>query len=274
MKKHIILLVSLLLTIFFYSLLNSFVNAYSHSYPYLITRGVDLYNSRNIQPMTIDEYWLLHKINHATGNVPPGYLLYLKEKHQNNPFKRLVDRKNYLTNISIERNFDHLGTYHFYTIPDMPNSIITWDKVFIKALYCDKKDYDEIDFQTLSALKNKYRYHETHYLLGLIFLSENLCYKRPILEKEISESAKRIINEQDEDPEFSDLYAERIVVLYWAGFGDAVKKEWIEKVADSFSKEYGWRFDKNSNYFSAHATGLSLLSLIYYKDGDIKQSIY
>lgn len=51
-----------------------------------------------------------------------------------------------------------------------------------------------------------------------------------------------------------------------------LKKEWVDKIADNYSEEHGWS-DTGGSSFYAHATGLSILSLLYFNEGESKQSL-
>lgn len=237
-----------------------------------INTALDLYIPSKMQELGFDGYWLLYKVNQITGNVSSEDLLSLKEKYKDNPYKILVDKHDPLKNISFKRDIDKVGTKEFYTLPPMPDSITNWDPTLLKALYCKKADYDDADFQTLSALKNRGGYYDNHYILGLLFLRENHCYSQDIVSHEIATTAAVLIQSESEDKEFSDLFAERIVMLYWAGYGSQVKKEWIDTIANSFDDVYGWN-DKGNIHFAGHPTGLSLLALIYYSEGKDKQPL-
>ena len=120
----------------------------------------------------------MQKIAVKTGAVSPAGLVYLRNEYQNNPYyKRYVDKNAFSKDLRFVRQMDKVGTMEFYTTPNTPGTIGNWDRQFVRAMYCDRTGYDDLDFKTLSSvLKNKGGYYDTHYLWGLLFLKENNCY--------------------------------------------------------------------------------------------------
>ena len=116
-------------------------------------------------------------------------------------------------------------------------------------------------------------YWDTHYLMSLLLLKKNGCYEQRRVDDEIEKVVKRIVEIENNDIYFSDLYAERIVALYWAGKGDLVRASWIDKISNFPGTDSGWA-DKGKYFSNAHTTGLALLSLLYYQDGSNSQQFY
>lgn len=149
-----------------------------------------------------------------------------------------------------------------------------YDDILFKALHCDLSTYDESDFAILKSIQNKTGdYADTHYFLGLLILRENQCFDRERIETEITATAADIVKAAEQDTAFSDLYVERIVFLYWAGLGDQVKEEWVDRIMQELTDDPGWR-DGEAEYSNAHTTGLALLALIYFESGQAKQDFY
>lgn len=161
------------------------------------------------------------------------------------------------------------------------------DDVVLKALFCDIKGYDKIDFDILMNMADyKGSYEDTHTIISLNFLLKNQCYDKNKIHSAMSNVAKAILNTLNtENNPFRDLFFEQIVSLYWSGYGDYVKKKWITKIAKHQNKDFGWSHDYQ--YFGKelvpiimeqesdpHPTGLALLAMIYYEIGQSKQSFY
>ena len=147
------------------------------------------------------------------------------------------------------------------------------DDIILKALYCDVSDYDQFDLDLLGVIQDyEGGYGDTHYLLGLLFLERFGC----ILPNEIADKkarvVDRILNAQKIDDEFSDLFSERVVLLYWSGFGDLIRASWIKKIIDVQDGSGGWS-DIGSIESDPHATGLSALSIKYFIDGRSWQNV-
>lgn len=273
MKKHILILLLISCAFFFYSVFKIFINNYD-SRQNIVTRGINIYTKERVEKMQFDEYWLLYKVNQKTGKVPEKYLSFLRDKYKENPLKRLIDKNEFIQEIRFDRSKKNIASNDFYIVRNIKGNIGTSDKILLKALYCDKVGYEDYDFHALSTMrKNVGDYHDTHYLLGLLFLKNNGCHDKKLINKEIQKTASIITKRENSDKKFSDLFTERIVLLYWSGFGSTVKKDWIERIENNFSKSYGWT-DKGMTDFYAHTHGLSLLALIYYAENKPSQEIF
>lgn len=241
----------------------------------LVKDGLALYTDKRVAAMGTDGYYMLDKIDQLTGAVPQGALDFLQKKYKDNPFKRLVNKNDPLTTIQIKRNPDggpRFWTYYTISGANFPN--VGWNDMLLKAMYCDKTGYDDVDFKIASKLRSgNGNYNDTHYLYVLLLLKGNHCYNQKTIESEIKKTAEVIAKAEDKANTFSDLYVERIVFLYGAGLGDQVKWEWIENVKNSFSPQYGWT-DPDNFHFNDHTTGLALLSLLYYDAGKPYQPFY
>lgn len=243
-------------------------------YQTVINKGTELYINADVKKSAFAQYLLLYKINQVTDSIPHDDLVALQARYKKDPFMRLIDPQKYVADIQFQRNMEHRGTSDFYTIQNLPGSKDTWDPILLKALYCDKTGYDEKDFQTLTSMReNVGGYNDTHYLFALIFLRENHCYNQNVITAEIAKTTRVLTEIEEKEKGFSDIYAERIVMLYWAGFGKDIQKTWIDRIAHSFTEKYGWD-DKGTTTFTAHTTGFSLLALLYYTENKPQQKVY
>ncbi|OGI59722.1 hypothetical protein A2814_00195 [Candidatus Nomurabacteria bacterium RIFCSPHIGHO2_01_FULL_38_19] len=271
MKKSILILVIFTLVILInFKVYNQRESQKRHAeFDPIILKAMEFYSPYEIKNLSIDSYFLFKEI---TKHRNEQDISYHENIYENNPFIRLLDREKNVIFI----NFSELKGYSYKINPEYQLSAMDpWDTVLLKALYCDMTEYDDEDFSALELLSNhKGNYWDTHFLIGLLFLKNNGCYISSEIQKSIGEVTSYIIDAQKNDTSFSDLYAERIVVLYWAGYGESVKKEWIERVKDNFTNDLGWRANYLSVFSNPHTTGLSILSLIYYLEAKPKQPFY
>jgi len=246
-----------------------------------IERGLSFYdNKSSVQKLEFDEYWL-HTIISSKTNRNIAYPPVLLEKISRDPAKRIMNRADFTTDIKFERkkNIPQSGTQYNnsgYKLNAPYDSFLKTpvDDSFYKSLYCDLTGYDNEDFQILKSMeRGDGGYFDTHYLVYLLILEKNKCYAKNLINPEIEKVIGQIIAAQKKDQYFSDLYAERIVVLYWAGKGNLVEDSWVDKVKNNPGPDPGWR-DKGTYFSNAHTTGLALLALIYHQEGKSLQSFY
>jgi hypothetical protein len=247
-------------------------------YALTIQEGLALLTPKNLQDVRVDEYFLLKKIQEKK-KLQGVDLIFIKNKLADDPFKRLADKKDFSADIEIKKR-DVLSAIgkdfdgNFYAIKSAGGTFGAWNDILVKALYCDKTGFDDQDFFILKLLrKQDGGYFDTHFLLALLLLKENGCYRQDAIAEQTALVSADILKAAENDKEVGDLYVERIVFLYWAGYGDSIKKEWIELVRNNFIKDLGW-LDKKKQEFNVHVTGLALLSLMYYAEGENEQSLY
>lgn len=202
---------------------------------------------------------------------------------ENDAFNRVFGEKYAIKNLKIKRRIssekeidkviksnEHVFNNYFYGFPKKVQRTLVhaFDDVLIKALYCDKSGYDNLDLAILLKMRDNIGgYADTHGLLGLLFLEGNQCLDSKRLKKAKDSFIESIIKALEKDEIFSDIYAERVACLYWAGAGARVKPEWIEKIAQSQRPDGGWaspgRLDS-----SLHTAGLAALSMRYFLTGE------
>ena len=235
------------------------------------------YQNENIQ-LKIDEYILWRKIVQLDGGFENKKLKEGYEKEtRKNPFYGMLDGGADL-NVDIKRNFENVDDLknfvsdkeylenRFYEIEGGKEYLEDpWDDVLLKALYCKSTGYDGLDWKVMELLNDgKGGYLDTHFLLGLLFLENGKCFDEAEIKKVKSRVIDEIVLAQERDEKFSDLYAERIVFLYWAGEGEKVEKEWINLIQANFQNESnGWQ-DIGRSEVDAHTTGMAILALEYF----------
>ena len=248
-----------------------------------IREGLKFYDDKSLDnELRVDDAFLLQLIQ---GLIKDRYATLNVERTIPNfapdPLSRLLEREKPVLGLSF---FRRPNAYE--PLPHVNNNSYLIDRVFEqylrdpyddilwKALYCDLSGYDEVDFATLRSIRSmKGDYADTHFLLSLLLLKENKCFDDKRLAVEIQATVQPIANAAKEDTAFSDLYAERIVFLYWAGYGNVIKNDWIEIIRKARTADPGWR-DSGVRISNAHTTGLALLALIYFEEGKPKQSFW
>jgi uncharacterized membrane protein YraQ (UPF0718 family) len=176
------------------------------------------------------------------------------------------------TEISFYRYFDANSVVNLETYKSSIGKSLEvyslFDKALIKTLYCDVYGYSEQDFIELLSFRDP-SYGDTHVLSALQILKENGCYDILKLDK----LKETIANEmaRNNDGSSSDLNSEKIVVLYWTGYGNLVEEDWVYSITQSQSEDGGWGDYVKSE---SHRTGLSLLALVYFLEQNEKQEFY
>ena len=258
--------------------------------------------------LPIDSIFLLSLIaknDFEYGHIANAYYHKLQNSEDfNNPFCRIFSKST-----SMNERFDDLQitrseSFHGHPIKHKVHNLYILNKkyrkfyvdptddVVLKALFCDILGFDETDFEILLSMSdNKGTYEDTHSVIALNLLEMNQCYPfKKRIKVAMHRVAKSILHRLKFDYlngiGFGDLFFEQIVSLYWAGFGDHIKKEWILKIATHQNKrDYGYSHDytliENENDLipiqqesTPHPTGLALLAMTYYEIGESKQSFY
>lgn len=231
------------------------------------------------QPVMTDEYilsehlWpqLIDPARRKFGVDPFDRLL--GEEHSINDFtvERLADDREQVQDL-VEIFGDHAEIYH---VDDKWQKQLTtpYDRALLRALYCDRNTYDRFDLDFLRAhADHAGGYGDTHYAMGLIMLRRLGCVHDEEIASEIDDVARRIMAATEQDEIFSDLYAERIVTLYWLGHGDHVIFPWIMHIARNQKGDGGF-WDRDSSGSNPHTTALATLAIKYFLEGDSVQSM-
>lgn len=244
----------------------------------VIGRSQEYFRERDFPFMT-DEYLLTEYI--WPGLIDPSHRRFIQD-----PFDRLLVADDGIVDLSIQRtadNYDQVKDLvtmfdeqaRIYIVDDRWNAQLKspYDLGLIKALYCDRTGYDAFDMSYLQAhADNIGGYGDTHYAMGLLMLRHFDCWDDRDIDREISAVAQRLLQTMERDRFFGDLYAERIVTLYWLGYGDRVRFSWIARIVNNQQSDGGFR-DKNSHQTDPHTSVLSALALAYFANGSNHQPL-
>ncbi|XLQ20549.1 MAG: hypothetical protein ACKUBY_02075 [Candidatus Moraniibacteriota bacterium] len=181
-----------------------------------------------------------------------------KNAFEEDPFMRLLD----ISDTKYAKNSGSIEKKYTNVMTDPT------DDVLLEALFCDIQKYDYSDFEKLKEARDFVGgYGDTHYLIGLLFLNSLECMDDDILLGQMKAVIIDIQIAQRGDTLFSDLFAERVVVLYWAGEKENIKYNWIEKIAAHQRVNGGW-IENGMQESDPHITGLSALAIKYFiEDG-------
>ena len=228
-------------------------------------------------PLLIDEFIL-------TQRVWPDMIDASHKKYAQDPFDRVLDGMQPMDDFTITRLADDrkqlsdLVTIfgeqtELYDVDDQWKEQLRdpYDRALLRALYCDRFGYDAFDLMFLEGYADhEGGYGDTHYLMGLVMLQENNCMNTDELRQKIDVVARRLIAVTQKDRTFTDIYAERVVTLYWAGYGKSIRYAWIAHMIDHVQSDGGYA--DGTHYAShPHTTGLVALALHYFIEGEEKQ---
>ena len=242
--------------------------------------------SSSVRDFSIDEYFLLQHILRRTawsGDVFDSLHARARNDFFKNPFSRILGfdvnrfsdltfvRTDSVTNQSVLDTGSY-NTSQFVYAYDLPRKYDEyledpWDRVLLKALYCNETGFLKEDFLLLFSLRDhEGGYADTHVLLGLLFLKERGCFDEGTINRSIYIVSHDVYQASVRDVVFSDLYVERLVFLSWAGRGDFIKKDQIVFVQKNQNTDGGWA-DVGEDQSNLHTTGLALLVLLYEQEG-------
>lgn len=200
--------------------------------------------------------------------MDPGLYANLSGVAKRNPdFRSFLEEQ--LTEANLPRgNWARLVRRSHAELPDLELYREPWMRAFTKTLYCDlDRGYGPSDFRDLLAMADlEGGYFDTHLLMGLLLLKENSCRDPGEIDRLVADVAKRLLAAQRETPVFSDLFVERVVFLYWAGFGDRIEEDWIRTILDHQNPDHGWG-NTPGRPSNPHTASLAMLALTYYASG-------
>jgi hypothetical protein len=214
-------------------------------------------------PLRDDDYFLLNMIQHHDASFyTPGIRSLMAGKDiAASPFIRLFSG-------AFEAHADDYMLSGGVTLP------AEWsDDTLIQALYCDLDNYTDADYRKLTGFRdNQGGYGDTHVLFGLLLLRHQGC--GPASERDaLIPSIAHTVAENETGP-FNDLFAERVVSLYWAGYGSLVQEDWVRTIAKNQQSQGGWADAAYTPEINAHTTGLAVLALIYWGEGKEAQDFF
>jgi len=136
----------------------------------------------------------------------------------------------------------------------------------IQMLYCDYLGTTEDTYNKFKEVRdNQGGYDDTHFLIGALLYKKLCAPTASTVSSDIDSVVASITEAQKTDNQFSDLYAERVVVLYWAGAIDKIDSIWIQKILDAQQSDGSWKVEDNV----FHITALSSLALKYNHDSKV-----
>lgn len=196
------------------------------------------------------------------------------EKHavKNLTLSRTIESDLILRNVPALRPLNN----YLYVLPKEYRKTIhdPWDDILVKSLYCDSTGFDKLDFSILSSVHDGGGgYYDTHQLLGLFMLEENGCYDKTIIANAKEKLVNNIVSALENDTIFSDLYAERVACLFWAGARKRVKPAWIDVIKNAQRDDGGWA-DIGLKQSGSHPTGLAAVSIKYFLNSDQEPTFY
>lgn len=136
------------------------------------------------------------------------------------------------------------------------------DSYSFKAAYCGELGYSKQDFDELLSQSGSDLYADPHILLALLIMKHNNCLDPETLNPAIDQFAHKLADAQ---AQYGDVFIERTVFLYWAGYGLLVQKPWIDQIRAHQAEDGGWKDEGIVS--SPHTTGLALLALLYFDQG-------
>lgn len=111
-------------------------------------------------------------------------------------------------------------------------------------------------------------YLATHQLLAIMWLKEQ-GYQNGRIEPKIKEVIESIVSEQVTENEFSDLFAERITLILYAGYGEKIERRWIKTILDAQKEDGRWispQPEIDAYISELHTTILAIWALIQYEE--------
>ena len=249
--------------------------SWHHSLDQSITKGVAFYTPEEVARLRVDDDFLYESVMTKLGK-PVDKTKSKRTQFTDDPLRRLFDPAWAIKDLVFYRRakplekLDTLNNNSYLLNRPYEQALRDpWDDILSKSLYCDLSTYDDRDFSILHSLESgQGDYWDTHALIGLVLLRENHCFRESEIETAINRVAQNIISAQTSNPgPVGDLYAERLVVLYWAGKGNLVERHWINTLREHQGENGGWENN-------GHETGLALLALLFAQEGKRVQPFY
>lgn len=225
----------------------------------------------------VDDYWFLslaarHQPELAAA---PVFARSAQERFPGAPALRYLVRDHQAEGLSFERVAREAKDWP-YRLPAPYASLVytPYDRVLMRALYCDYGTYDAEDLAILKATnKGDGSYADTHNLVALLLVADRLPALAGLAQPEIAALAQVLVAAQDKAERFDDVYVERIVFLYWAGRGDLVKPAWMERLVKAQRPDGAWGSDASQGS-NLHTTALAILALLYSAEGRPARPLY
>ncbi len=283
MKKNSFILLCFLLAclLLFISIFSLFFYSRGTLYKFGESTAQHYYNQGKKFRMYEDNFLLLKLLQTKDSSFKNIYFIDIvsPDFYLQTPFRRYINKNDIASDLKLilynHSTFDKYDNSFYFANEKYQKYLRDpWDDIMLKSLYCDIIGFDDLDFDLLMSLAdNLGGYADTHIYLSLLFLKENGCYNLSRINGSIDKLTNILVDIQDRETVFDDVYAERIVFLYWAGNGNKVKKEWIDLIKSSQNPDLGWP-NLDGRKSVPHSTGLALLSILYFEEGIDKQEFY
>ncbi len=135
-----------------------------------------------------------------------------------------------------------------------------WDRVTVRALYCDQAPLPDDYGATLAAEASRGGYHLTHVGMALTWLSDNEC-PWPVDDATVREWIDAMAQLVAETPT-GDISYEAAGVLSYLGHDDRIPREFWDRVVDEQNEDGGWPFDAKRPESHWHPTLLATWALL------------
>lgn len=189
---------------------------------------------------------------------------------------RLFHRDHQAAGLSFERVASRASPDWPYRIPPpYAQEVYTpFDRVLLRSMYADIGDYGPADVEIAQAVRRgDGSYADTHVLAALQLVIAQGRDPGGRAAAESDQLARSVAAAQDLAATVDDLFAERIVFLYWAGHGDLVKAEWLARLVQAQRPDGAWGSGSGQGH-NLHATALATLALLYHEAGATRQPLY
>lgn len=135
------------------------------------------------------------------------------------------------------------------------------------GVYCDRLPRPDVVTRVVLSTTSA-GYQATHQLLALQYMKQNGCLS-PDEQETLALTARAIAAEQQQDSEFSDLWAERVAVLLYADYRQLVAADWIETLVAKQEPSGAWSDPRFPRRFyqtpeNPHTTALAVWALAEY----------
>jgi hypothetical protein len=143
-----------------------------------------------------------------------------------------------------------------------------FSKWLLAGMWCDHMILNVKEKSYLNADNNS-GYTLTHQLLAIRLFEKMKCDFAKSFSRELKPLTRKMAGEISFNPSknrFLDLDAERLAVLFYAGHGSLVKKEWIGSLVEKQLANGAWAKMYGNQQPSTHATILSLWTLAGWLD--------
>jgi hypothetical protein len=148
---------------------------------------------------------------------------------------KFLEFKNDPINIAYQRLLNGDDSYR-YSETDLQGFSQRFDLYLtIPALYCDKQPTPSAVETQIFATDQTSGYELTHQFIGMLFLEQQGCKNRqtdPVFKSALTATAQKIASEE-EGAVFSDIFAERVALLEYAGFANLIQPEWLQDIVNN-----------------------------------------